>query len=179
MSGSIILEMGGVDVKAADIAEVVRIMSTSGLRLSVRVEFSVIRALVAGDVLKKVRGGKTFTRLFRVASDGGALGWDSRHRAPSESLILMPFIRSIRQVMTHLLHFQPNSYYGIICRIGRNTLSFRESFDQASPSFQKRFDGDGEDTCFSVIMWQGGIVLDLVAQSAQHCEAWVAGLTVS
>ena len=100
MSGSILLGMNGADVKASSIAEIVEIMSCCGLKLNVHVELPVIRALVAGDELKKVRGGKTYTRVFRIASEGGSLCWDSRHRAPSESIILMPFIRSIRSALS-------------------------------------------------------------------------------
>ena len=97
MASSVLLDMNGVDVRTANVAEVVRLMSKAGAtRLSLHVELNVISALVAGDVLKKVRGGKAYSRMFRLASDCSALTWESNHLPSSESLILSPFIRTIR-----------------------------------------------------------------------------------
>ena len=71
------------------------------------------------------------------------------------------------------------SAYSNLFRTGRGTSSFQESYAKGNSAFQKTLGGDDENRSFSIILWQNGVVLDLVAQSAHHCRAWVTGLNVS
>ena len=180
MASSILLDMNGVDVRTANVADIVRLMSKAGAtRLTLHVELNVISALVAGDVLKKVRGDQTYSRVFRLASDCSSLLWESKHRPASECFILSPFISTIRFVQSLFpIVTAVSGVYFCSLRTERSTTSFRESYARGKPAFQKILGGDDETKSFSIVLWQNGVVLDLVAQSAHHCRAWVTGLNV-